>query len=198
MLKSKSLTLLLNTKEYIEAWEAIIEDFYKRIISDDAIYLPLELEGEKAYQFSFELATVLLVIVLRCIKPSGLYKGAKEKVEELVVEEVYKNLIGNSQETIDMGKKYYQKQYAMFDELIHQDAKDKRQQTQQMHTEFTGYARYLISTVTSKPEHQYKDVIKNISVYLIEEGTVFAKLVNNTAVDGNSIVFKNYKFLVKQ
>ena len=196
----KSAEILLSLKEYTDSWEEIIGEFYMRIISDDSIYLPLNLKGNDAPKFSMEIETILLVIGMSALKKTGMNRKALEKTESVIVRKVYSSIVGDEPELLDAAEETYHEHFDMFEGLVPKIGRDagEEERKQGVYNEIIGYARYIISQVTHGPEQNYSTVIQNLGVHLLQAADVLSRLAANTTLDGNSILFRNYRFFVKR
>jgi len=194
-----SLALSLKLDEYVDTWCSVIEDFYRQIVSDDKVFLPLTETKEAEYKLSYEIRTVLLLLAMKMFKSTSMNERAKLTVEDKVVDGVYRVIVPEDEEVLEQSKEYYRNRYEMFEEVdVYSSNDSKKEAKQAVRDDMIGYARYVISNVTDKPEADLKDTITALSVHLMKAANTFAYFSNNTTLDGNGLLLRRYKFYVKR
>lgn len=186
--------LLLTFGEYTDTWVKLVQEYYQRAVSNDGIYTPLELKEEGAMRFSMELGSVLLVIAMRAWKKKRIQKdGVIEQLEQAVVEKTYRAIFAEDDETLAACKEFYEARYRMFEQLAPNVAKGEKQ----IRTNLIGFARYVVSQSSDKPEEENVSAIEHLSVLLLAAAGSFKRLTDNSTLDPNT-VFGKPKFIVQK
>ena len=196
-----SMALLLKMDEYVETWCSVIEGLHSEIISDDSIFLPITENEEGAdYKMSFETRTVLLILAMQMFKRNPMMQKAKTAVEERVTAGVYRAIFQNDDESLAKSLEYYRNRFEMFAEVDVRNGnpEDNEDKKKEIRNDMIGYARYIVSNATAKPETELQDAIQKLSIVLLKAANVFAHFSKNTTLDGNGILFKKYRFYVKR
>lgn len=191
----KQPELLLKCGEYVDTWKGLIQTFYQRIISDDAVYTSLVLNEEQQTRFSMELGTVLLVTAMRAWNRKKLREDIKKKVENDVVRAVFTDLFTADDETLQDCLTFYAMRYQLFQGLSPADTpKDPKQ----LHTQMIGFARFTVAQCSNRDEKENANVIEKLSVHLIGAAKTFSRLTDNTTLDGNSLLGMKLQFIIKK
>jgi len=191
----KSPELLLKCEEYVETWESLIQTFYQRVISDDAVYTALCPDEEGKARFSMELGTVLLVTAVREWSRKKLREDIGKKVEDGVTRAVCASLFGAEGETLQTYLDFYELRRRMFQRLSPSEtAKDPND----LHRQMIGFARFTAAQCSDREESQNADAIEKLSMYLIGVAEIFRRLTDNTTLDGNSLLGMKLRFIVKK
>jgi hypothetical protein len=185
--------LLLNFKEYVETWVALIQEYHQRGVSDDGIFTALDLGREAAMRFSMELSSMLLVIAMRAWNAKRIKEEMKSLVAQAVVEKTYRAVFAQDEETLSACKEFYQMRYGMFAELAPDDVKSEKQ----IRAQLIGFARYVVAQCSERPEEENTQVIERLSVLLIAAAGSFKRLTNNSTPDLNT-VFGKPRFIVQK
>lgn len=186
--QTKRMELLLKFDEYVETWQTLITEYYQRIISDDDIYVALQLDEENAMRFSMELGTVLLVMAMRDFKEKKLKSAHKDAVERELVQKVYRSIFADDEETVAACEEFYKNRFAMLGQLAptkSETTAEKRQKN------LLGFARYVVAQCSEKTELGNARVIEKLGVHLTQASGSFIRLIQNTDPDVNGLPTKN-------
>ncbi len=185
--------LLLNFNEYVETWVTLIREYHQRGISNDEIFTALGLEQEAAVRFSMELGSMLLVIAMRAWNAKRIKDEMKTLVSQAVVENAYRAVFADDEETLLACKEFYQARYGIFAELAPDDMKNEKQ----IRAQLIGFARYVVAQCSRRPEEENAQIIEKLSVLLIAAAGSFKRLTNNSTPDPNT-VFGKPRFIVQK
>ncbi|MEA4932619.1 MAG: hypothetical protein VB071_03400 [Lawsonibacter sp.] len=191
----KSPELLLKCEEYVDTWDSLIQAFYRRIISDDAVYAALHLDENGNMRFSMELGTVLLVMAMRAWNRKKLREDIRKKVEANITHVVCTGLFAADGETLQACLDLYAARYRLLGELSPLDA---AKNADQRRAQIIGFARFTVAQCSDREEKQNAAVIEKLSVHLIAATETFLRLTDNTTLDGNSLLGKKFRFIVKK
>ncbi|MEA5047307.1 MAG: hypothetical protein VB034_01735 [Eubacteriales bacterium] len=192
--KEISPKLLLNFEEYTDTWVKLVKEYYQRGVSNDDIYLALQLHEEGAMRFSMELGSVLLVIAMRAWGTKRFQKDETRKlVEDTVVEKTYREIFAENEETLSACKDFYAARFQLFSQLAPNNAKNEKQ----IRTNLIGFARYVVSQCSERAEEENAAIIEHLSVLLIAAAGSFKRLTDNSTIDPNT-VFGKPKFIVQK
>lgn len=186
--------LLLSFDEFVDTWVQLISEFYQRGISDDGIYLALDLDEQGAMRFPMELCTVILVLAMRTWSAKRLHEGSRERVLEAVVGNAYRHIFAEDEETLAACMEFYRARYAMFMEILPGGSKNEKQLRQ----ELIGFSRYTVSQCSARPEAENAGIIERLSILLITAAGSFERLMHGSTLDGNSAFVGKPKFIVRK
>ncbi len=195
----KQPELLLKCDEYVETWESLIQTFYLRIISDDAVYTALQLDEERQTRFSMELGTVLLVTAMRAWNQKKLSEPIKKRIEDGVIRSVFTNIFSAEGDALETCLAFYAARYELFQELSPTGANTKKEaesHANKLRDQSIGFARYIVGQCSDVEENENTEIIKKLSIHLIGAAGTFLRLTGNTTLDSNSLIGMKPRFIV--
>ena len=182
----------LSGDEYCDIYADIILEYYRRIISDDKIFVPLKITKQKQEEFSIELSLLLLVIAMRAYELENNRRVIADFVKGKTCESLCSKLFDYDDDSGYL--ELFNARYTMFEELS--SIKDTKVSVD---NQLLGMARYFISQFSNeKKEEKNKDVIIALNEQLSEFYAIVHKLAFNSMLKKSSALVGKYDFIVMQ
>ena len=187
--------LQLSLPEYVDTWQGLTMEFYRRGMSDNQFFEELALTEEASARFSMEYATVLLVLAMRIWNGKRrMSDSVKSMVTAGVAEAYYREFSGEDQELVRACMNFYEMKYRLFSDICKNLAGGDAEKRK---VELVGFARYLTGQTSQREESANGEAIKRLSLILMDAAAAFLRLAENSAQDSGGILGKP-KFIVQQ
>ncbi|RVU97790.1 hypothetical protein EII22_04080 [Coriobacteriales bacterium OH1046] len=186
--------LLLDFDEYVETWGELIETGYGSIVADEKILPSLSLRGDAGARLFVEAALVLCYDAMRTwCKGRRVPDKARISLENAVVDEVGRRVLG--EEATGEFSSLYRVRLALFSQLMPGSGKTDKDAV--LH-ELVGAARYAASRCSSRDEERDVEGIQLLALHFVRAHALFLQLSANSIPDGNTILFKKPRFIVRE
>lgn len=187
----KGQKITISGYELADVIEELVHEYYNRIISDDEVYLALNLKNEKKNEFSLELSIVLSIIAIRLFSIRHNNANLKTYVRERILKKNETDIFKFKEDDINTYEELFDKRYNMFSELI-----PEQKSSFEIRSQLLGFTRYLISQFSDKPEDDNKEIITKCSTYIVEFGDIISRLIANSRLKVTSAWTGKYEFVV--
>lgn len=185
---------VLSGDEYCDVYADIILEYYRRIISDDKIFVALKIPQQREEEFSIELSLLLLVIAMRIYELENPRKIIADFVKGKVSDSVCSKLFKHGKDNTNDYLNAFNNRYSLFEEIT--PIKDTKISND---NQLLGMTRYLISKFSSeKKEEKNKDVIIALNEQLNEFFAIIQKLAFNSMLKKTSALVGKYDFVIIQ
>lgn len=187
----KGQKITISGDEFADVIEELVHEYYNRIISDDEVYLALNLKNEKKNVFSLELSIVLSIIAIRLFSIRHNNINLKAYARERILKKNETDIFKFKEDDINTYEELFDKRYNMFSELI-----PEQKSSFEIRSQLLGFTRYLISQFSDKPEDDNKEIITKCSTYIVEFGDIISRLIANSRLKVTSAWTGKYEFIV--
>ena len=194
-LKKPRPRVQLTFDEYVDLWQKLVNEFYRRCMGDEKLFNMLLLPDEMYARFSIESATVILMIAMYNLSEKDMHKKTRNSVMDAVVLSFYDHLFPDAPEDMIKGcVDFFNSKYKVFSEIFRRVGEKNKEKHK---TKLIGFARYLIAQVSPDDEKGNPEAIEHLSILLLEAESAFSKLVRNSSQDAIGIPGKP-RFIVQQ
>jgi len=202
--------LLLKFDEYVDTWVAIINHFYEIGVSDDVIFGVAGSDDEAQSRLAMLLETQICSLAMRIWNGGTTSAKAKERVRAEVVTGSYQVALGLEGDALTKAVEYYENTDALFGEALERSglgkSKDKGERDRPaagegetddaLQRQMLATARFVISKSTGEKERDHPEAMERLGLLLLDAGVAFEKLTSHSVADGNTVLFKEPRFIV--
>ncbi|HQE70377.1 MAG TPA: hypothetical protein PK071_04590 [Atopobiaceae bacterium] len=184
--------LLLSFDEYVETWSELIGAGCGSIMTDEKVFSALDLDRNDA-RLSVEIALALCYDAMRTWRRSRRVPDkVKVSLEAAVVAETGRRMLG--EEIMHSFVSLYHAHCTVFSQLMPEEGTvDKGGELR----ELAGVARYVASRCSRRGEEQNIEGIQLLAVHFARTHRLFCRLNENSIPDGNTMLFKKPRFIVR-
>ena len=191
-MKKKSEKVTITGEEYSDILVDILHEYYNRIVSDDDIFLALDLKRKGTGKFAVDLSIVLAVMALRLFSLKHNNDGLKGFTRNHILQKIETSIFKFDGTEKDNYEDLFDQKYNMFASLV-----QKEKTSYDVRTAFVGFARYLVSQYSDKDEEENSEVIQKMSAHIVEYGEIISKFIANSKIKTGSALVGKYEYVVK-
>ena len=198
--------LLLKFDEYVDTWVAMIRHFYETGISDNVIFGVAGSDERAQNRLAMLLGTQVCSLAMRIWSGSMTSAKAKECVRAEVVAGSYQAMFGLEGNALKGAIEYYENADALFGEALERSGLGKSKSRKPavevvavedaLQRQMLAAARFVISKSTDGKEGDFPRAMERLGFLLLDAGVAFEKLTSHSIADGNTMLFKEPRFIV--
>ena len=194
LLPSHQTELLLSFDEFVETWGELIEATHAAIMSDEEMAPSFDLDGEGFARLSVEAALILCRDAMRTWRQGRrLSDSFCDRLEAAVVEDVAVRMMGDG--AASEFPALYKAQGQILSQLLPDTG---RLDEDSVRRQLIAASRYAASLCSPRAEEDNVAGIECLSIHLSQAHALFAKLDANSIPDGNTLLFKKPRFIVRE
>jgi len=189
----KGEKITVTGEEYCEIVGDLVKEYRNRIISDDDIFLTLDLNKEikNASKFELELCVILTVIAMRLF---GI-KHTNDKIQGFVS----MNVLARVGKTVFNFKSKEQEQFEnlYFEKVeVFKQIAPTGKSSFEIRSSWLGFARYLVSLFSDKEEEDNKELIQKLSTYIVEFADIMGMFFASSRTKVSAAWAGKYEFVI--
>ena len=198
--------LLLKFDEYVGTWIAMIRHFYEIGISDDVIFGVAGSDERAQNRLAMLLGTQICSLAMRVWSGGMTSAKAKECVRAEVVAGSCQAMFGLEGDSLKGAIEYYENTDMLFGEALERfglgKSKSKKPTVETvvvddaLQRQMLAAARFVISKSTGGKERDFPRAMEQLGLLLLDAGVAFEKLTSHSIADGNTMLFKEPRFIV--
>ena len=195
MSSKKQESITISGEEYFDIIGEFVQDYNNRIISDDSIYLTLSLDKDKVLvrKFELELCIILIVITMRLYSIKHTSDRAQGYALVNILTKVGKSVFNFNEKEQEQFENLYSEKVEIYKQIA-----PEGKTSYDIRTTWLGFSRFLVSLFSDKEEEENKELIQNLSKYIVEFADIISRLIASSRLKVSSAWAGKYEFVVKK